>query len=177
MTLPLETPRLRLRLLAPADASFIRELVNDPAWLRFIGDRHVRTTADAEAYIEKCLAMHREHGVGLLAVDLKSVSRPIGLCGLLRRPGLADLDLGYAFLKDCRSRGYAREAAACVLQHGATTLTPQRIVAYTHPDNAASAALLRSLGFQFEATTTIPGASRSSLLFVSTLPSRDAAAP
>lgn len=172
MQLPIETPQLRLRLLTPADADFIRELVNEPAWLRFIGDRQIHTRPAAEAYIEKCLAMHRQHGVGLLAVELKGDAAPIGLCGLLQREHVSDLDLGFAFLERFRGRGFAREAAAATLRAGHEVLGHSRIVAFAHPENARSIALLQKLGFRFDSRLTLPGAASESCLFVWTAPVR-----
>ncbi len=41
------TPRLHLRRFAESDAPFTLTLLNDPDWLRFIGDKGVRTLADS----------------------------------------------------------------------------------------------------------------------------------
>ena len=161
----LQTPRLNLRLLTPSDADFILELVNDPAWLRFIGDRNIRTRSDAEAYIEKCLGMYRLHGVCSLAVEQKSNGSVIGICGLLKRDSLSDVDLGFAFLAHFRGQGFAREAAAAVLQFGYGTLNLDRIMALTHPENEASKGLLRKLGFRFETSRLTADGSVESQIF------------
>lgn len=149
----LSTPRLTLRRLDEADAPFILELLNDPDWLRHIGDRGVRTLDDARGYInDGPLAMHARYGFGLDAVTLRGDGTPIGLCGLLRREELEDPDLGFAFLPAHRGRGLAREAALATLAHAAQALGLRRIVAITAPGNAASIRLLESLGFRFERT-------------------------
>src|SRR5688572_11486644 len=107
-----ETERLRVRHLSALDASFILRLVNEPGWLQFIGDRGVRTVDDAARYIERGpVEMQRKHGFSLFAVELRETARPIGICGLLKRDALEDVDLGFAFLADFQGLGYAFEAA------------------------------------------------------------------
>jgi RimJ/RimL family protein N-acetyltransferase len=149
----IDTPRLALRELALDDAPFILELVNDPAWLRYIGDRGVRTLDDARAYLRNGpLASYARWGFGLWAVVGKESDslRPIGLCGLIRRDQLDDVDLGFAFLPQYRGLGYASEAGAAVLDHARDVLNLKRVVAITTQDNAASIGALRKLGFRFE---------------------------
>ena len=142
-----ETDRLVLSELTGRDAAFVRRLVTDPDWLRFIGDRGVQTLRDARAYIrDGPTAMIRAHGVGLYRVGLRGSGTPVGLCGLLRRDGLADVDLGFALLPEHRGVGYAREAAAAVLAH-ARDLGHVRVAALVMPANAASVRVLASLGF------------------------------
>ncbi len=147
----LETERLRIRWLNRDDAPFILKLLNDPDWLRYIGDRGVRNLDDARAYIEEGpVAMYHEHGCGLYAVDLKEPAETIGLCGVLRRDMLDDPDLGFAFLPGHRGRGYAHESSVAVMCHARSVLGMQRIVAVVSPGNDASMKLLEKLGFRFE---------------------------
>ncbi len=147
----IETDRLLLRRLCADDAGFILELVNDPDWLRYIGDKGVRNLDDARAYIENGpLAMYARHGFGLWRVELKDGRTPIGMCGLIKRDTLEDVDIGFAYLPRFRGCGYAREAAAATLAHGANGLGLRRIVAITSPDNAASGRLLEAIGLNFE---------------------------
>lgn len=155
----LETERLALSKLTPEDAPFILELVNDPDWLRHIGDRGVRTLDDAREYIRKGpLAMYEQHGFGLYLTALRSGGTPIGLCGLIKRDSLEDVDVGFAFLPAYRGRGYAQEAAAASLMHGRDTFGLRRIVAIVSPDNRDSIRLLGKLGMRFERTLELtPG--------------------
>jgi RimJ/RimL family protein N-acetyltransferase len=147
----LETERLILRWLAAEDAAFILELVNDPAWLRFIGDRGVRTLEDARGYIlNGPVAMYRRVGFGLYLVELKQSGTPIGMCGLIQRAGLQDIDIGFAFLPAFYGQGYAYEAASAVMHYGQDRLGLNRVVAITAPDNQRSIKLLRKLGLSFE---------------------------
>jgi len=145
------TPRLVMREPVATDAGFIFKLLNDPGWLRYIGDRGVRTEADALGYIEdRLLAGFRQHGFGLWVTEPREGGAPLGLCGLLKRPQLADVDLGYAFLPEARGQGLAHEAARRSLEHAAGELGLQRVVAITLPDNAASSRLLLRLGMRKE---------------------------
>jgi RimJ/RimL family protein N-acetyltransferase len=100
------TERLELVHLTLEDAPFILELVNDPAWLRFIGDRGVRTLAQAEAYLQDGpLASYATHGFGLYLVRRKSDGAPLGMCGLLKRPSLPQPDIGFAYLPQFTGQG------------------------------------------------------------------------
>jgi RimJ/RimL family protein N-acetyltransferase len=162
----LETERLRLRPLSTDDAAFIVELLNDPGWLQFIGDRGVRNTDDARDYIRsRPQAMYERHGVGLLLVESKADGAALGLCGLLRRDEVGEVDIGFAFLPSCRKLGYAREAATATLEFGRRELGLRRIVAYTSLDNERSIRLLEKLGFRYERTTRLPGETEDLKLF------------
>lgn len=162
----LETDRLVLRHLSAADAEFILELLNEPSWLRFIGDRGVRTLDDARAYIlNGPVSMYERHGVGLYLVESKSDVAPLGICGLIRRETLEDIDIGFAFLPRHWGKGYALESAAAVLEHGRHTVGLRRIVAITSLDNDSSIRLLEKLGMRFERTIRMPGESEDVKLF------------
>jgi len=157
----LETERLRLRRLDENDAGFILRLVNDPDWLRYIGDRGVRTIEDAKRYIASGpAAMHERHGFSLLAVERKHEPGPIGICGLIRRETLPDVDIGFAFLPDFRGAGYALEAAWAVLPWARDVLKLPRLIAIASVDNARSRSLLEKIGLPFERTLRLPGESR-----------------
>jgi RimJ/RimL family protein N-acetyltransferase len=147
----IETERLRLRRLDEPDAPFILELVNDEAWLRYIGDRGVRNTDDARNYILKGpMASYAKFGFGLWLVELKTGAKAIGICGLLQRETLSDVDIGFAFLPAFRGQGYAIEAGRATLAHGRTKLGLKRIVAVTMPANEGSIRTLVKLGLRFE---------------------------
>lgn len=160
------TARLELRRLTTADAAFVLELVNDPDWLRHIGDRGVRTQADAEDYLRRGpLAMYEKFGFGLWAVVPAAGGEPLGICGLIQRDTLPDVDVGYAFLPRHRGRGYAREAVAASLAHGRDGFGLRRIVAITAPDNERSVRLLAALGFREEARVRLSADGGESRLF------------
>ncbi len=150
----LETERLRLRWLnenGDDDAAFIMELVNEPSWLRFIGDRNVKSLEDARGYIAKGPgSMYKRAGFGLYAVERKEDGVALGMCGLIRRDNLPDVDIGFAFLPRFWGAGYAFESAAAVLKLGREQFGLKRIVAITSIDNDASIKLLERIGLVFE---------------------------
>jgi RimJ/RimL family protein N-acetyltransferase len=146
----IQTDRLLLRQLELNDAEFILELLNEPQFLRYIGDKGVRTLGDARSYIlQGPRDSYEKHGFGLYAACLLD-GTPAGICGLVRRDGLEDVDVGFAFLSRHRARGYAVESASAVLAHAKRVLRLQRIVAIASPDNFASIAVLEKIGLKFE---------------------------
>jgi RimJ/RimL family protein N-acetyltransferase len=147
----LETERLVLRQLSTDDAEFILELLNQPSFLRYIGDKEVRNNADAVRYIQTGpIASYERFGFGLYLVELKETGVPLGICGLLKRDSLPDVDVGFAFLPSYWSQGYAFESASAVMNYGREVLGLRRIVAITSPDNDASIRLLEKIGLRFE---------------------------
>jgi ribosomal-protein-alanine N-acetyltransferase len=163
----LETQRLRLRYLSSTDAAFMLELLNDPAFIRNIGDRGVRTLEQAQQYIlTGPAASYEQHGFGLNHVESKESGAAVGICGLLRRECHPDVEVGFAFLPAARGRNYAFEAARAVIDLGTQSLRLTRIVALTAPDNFASIRILEKLGFRFEQLVQWMNPSRDSRLFV-----------
>jgi len=147
----IETERLILRRLSNDDAAFIVELLNQPSFLRYIGDKEVRTIADAVRYIETGpIASYERFGFGLYLVELKESGASIGMCGLLKRDSLPDVDVGFAFLPSYWSRGYALESASAVMIYGRQVIGLRRIVAIVSPENEPSIRLLEKIGLRFE---------------------------
>lgn len=145
------TERLQLRELELQDDGFILQLLNEEAFLRFIGDKGVRSRADARDYIlQGPMASYRRYGFGLYLTALRDGSVPIGICGLVKRDTLPDVDVGFAFLSQHWSKGYATESAAAVLAYATRQLRLPRIVAITNPDNHGSIAVLEKIGLRFE---------------------------
>lgn len=147
----LETDRLILRRLSTGDAEFILALLNEPSWLRYIGDRGVRTLDDARDYILKGpMESYRRLGFGMYRTELKEGGTPIGICGLVKRASLKDVDIGFALFPQFWGKGYAFEAASAVLAFGRSVLGLRRIVAVTTHDNHDSIRVLEKLGLRFE---------------------------
>jgi len=147
----LETKRLILRHFNVDDAPFILALLNEPSFLRHIGDKKVRTLDDARQYIlNGPVATYERHGFGLYQVELKHSHTPIGMCGLLKREELPQPDIGFAFLPDFWNKGFAFEAASAVLNDARERLKLATLLAIVNPDNEASIRLLGKLGFTFE---------------------------
>lgn len=143
-----ETARLRLRHLELPDAAFYCRLLNEPSWLANIGDRGVRTVADAEQYLRtKSIPLYETLGYGMYLVETRDERRPIGLCGLVKRDALPDPDLGFALLPEFWGKGYAHEASLAVMNHARDVLGIRRLFAIVTPANERSIALLEGLGF------------------------------
>jgi len=147
----LETERLHLRQLSSEDAEFILELLNEPSFMRNIGDRGVRTIEGANSYIlNGPIASYAKNGFGLYLVKLKETAEPIGMCGLIKRDTLEDVDIGYAYLPRFWSKGYAVEAAQAVKEYAKSVIGLHRMVAIVDPENAGSIRVLEKIGLQFE---------------------------
>jgi len=147
----IDTPRLVLRCLDLDDAPFFLRLVNDPSFIANIADKGVRTLDDARENLRSGpIASYVRHGHGLWMVELKDTGTPIGICGLIKRDVLDDVDVGYALLPEFCGQGYAAEAAAAALAYGRETLGLQRVVAVVNAENARSLRLLEKLGFRYE---------------------------
>lgn len=152
----IQSARLRLRRFTLADAGFCVELLNDPDWIRFIGDRGVRNDADARAYMTKTyIAQYERLGYGLYLVERTLDTTPIGMCGLIKRDGLGDVDLGFAFLPVFRGQGYALEAATETLRYARDRLKLKRVVAIATPGNLPSIALMKKISMRFERATRL----------------------
>ncbi len=150
MTHILDTARLRLRTLAPDDAAVYLKVVNVPAFIEFIGDRGIRSLdAARKAIADGPVAMQRTLGHSLYLVERKDTGAAIGMCGLIKRDSLPDVDIGYAYLPEYGGMGYATEAAAGVLAYAAS-IGLRRLLAITSPGNDASNAVLKKIGMRFD---------------------------
>ncbi len=163
-----ETDRLVLRRLALDDAEFVLELLNQPSFLQFIGDKGVRTLDDARNYIlTGPIASYEQFGFGLYLTMLKEEKIPIGICGLLKRESLQDVDIGFAFLPKFWSLGFAFESASAVMTYGRNVLGIKRIVAITSTDNYGSIKVLEKLGLRFDRMVRLSENEPEIKLFVS----------
>ena len=146
-----ETERLLLRQFTLDDSPFILKLLNTDTWLRFIGDRKIKSLEDAKQYlINGPIKSYQTNGYGLSLVALKDSGEPIGMCGILKRDTLNAPDIGYALLPEYEGQGYAYEIAKATLTYALQTLCMPQILAITKGDNDRSVKLLHKLGFKFE---------------------------
>jgi len=154
----LETARLHLRWLTAADAGFMLRIWNDPAFVRHVGDRGLRTFDDATRALEQgILATYRQFGYGPFLVCLADGREEIGICGLFRRAGVPDPDIGYALLPEYTGAGYAAEAATAVLDHARHGIGLRCVIAIVSPENRPSIALLERLGLRYEGMMRLTG--------------------
>jgi ribosomal-protein-alanine N-acetyltransferase len=164
----IETGRLALTRLSEDDGEFIIRVLNEPSFLRYIGDRGVRSLEDAHRYIrEGPAAGYARYGHGLMRVGLKPAGTPIGMCGVLRRDTLPEPDLGFSLLPEYWAQGYAHEAAAAVMRHARSVLGLGRVLAITTVDNEPSMRLLGKLGFRFDRLVRLGNDPTELRLFVS----------
>jgi ribosomal-protein-alanine N-acetyltransferase len=162
-----------VRTLTEADALFILELLNEPSFIRNIGDRGVRTVEDAREYITAGpQASYARFGFGLYLVELRTSSTPIGICGILKRDQLPEPDIGFAFLPAYWSQGYALEAAEAVRDYAGAGLNLPRLLAIVSPSNASSIRLLERLGFRYESMTRLGAETTEVKLYGCTLAPR-----
>jgi len=145
----LETERLQLRYYTAADAPFIYELMNSEGWLNYIGDRDIKSIADAETYIkEKYLPSYELNGHGAYIVILKETGIAVGSCGLYKRENLEHPDIGFAFLTEYLGKGYGFEASQGVMKHAKEELGIRTFLGITLPTNIPSIKLLEKLGLK-----------------------------
>ncbi len=167
----IETGRLQLRRMNDSDAAFILRLLNEPSFLRYVGDKGVRTLDDARQYIrEGPVASYQEHGFGLYLVERRDDGVEVGMCGLLRRDSLDDADLGFSLIPEAWSQGYASEAGRAVLSRARDEHGLSRIVAITSADNDASIRVLEKIGFGFEKMIRLSDEAPEIRLFAIDLP-------
>ena len=147
----LQTERLSLRWLTLEDAPFVFELVNEPSWLHFIGDKNVRNLEDARHYLRTGpLDMYSRLGFGMFMLELTDGALPLGMCGLLKRDTLPEVDVGYALSPQHWGKGYASEAVAAVLDYGHRTHGLRRVLAITSQDNDSSVRVLEKVGMKYQ---------------------------
>jgi RimJ/RimL family protein N-acetyltransferase len=161
-----ETQRLILRELGPEDAAFMLELLNTPSWKRFIGDRGVNDLEKSIDFITtRMMKSYAELGFGFYLVLLKEGNVPAGICGMIKRDALDDVDLGFAFLPQYENQGYGTESSLAILEYAKNVHALKRIAAITNPDNERSIALLHKLGFAFQKQILLPGETKEIMLF------------
>ena len=162
----IETNRLILRKFIIDDAGFVLELLNSPSWLKYIGDRNVKNLEDAKNYIsDKLISSYIKNGFGLYEIILKKDNIPVGMCGLIKRDTLENIDLGFALSPVFTGNGYAFEAAFETLNYAKTVLKLERIIAITTTENKNSIKLLEKLKFVFEKMVLLSNEEEELMLF------------
>ena len=163
----IETDRLTLTEFTKKDASFFYELVNEPAWKKYIGDRNVNSIEDAEIYLsEKIIPSYKQHGFGFYVVRLKNSNILIGMCGLIKRDWMNYVEIGYAFLAKYRGKGYAIEASISTKEFAKNKLSIPKIAAITDVENEKSGKLLNRLGLEFSELISYPGENKKCRLYL-----------
>ncbi|GGH45214.1 GCN5 family acetyltransferase [Mangrovimonas yunxiaonensis] len=165
-----ETPRLIISTFTTADAPFLISLLNTPSYLKYVGDKNIKTLTAAKNHIkERHLKSYKEHGFGFYKLQLKTTQETIGSCGLARRAELDHVDLGFAFLPEHEGHGYGHEASLKIMQLAKTQFNLKKLVAITLPTNQNSIKLITKLGFALEKKVKPFEDDEELLLFAKTL--------
>lgn len=170
MAIIIETERLVLKELETDDAEFIFRLLNSPGWLKYIGTRNINSLEDAGSYItNKLVQGYKDNGFGFYLAQIKSTNEKTGMCGLVKREGLDNIDIGFAFLPEYEGKGYAFEAASAVMDYAKDTLKIKQIAAITLPYNTGSIKVLEKLGMSFVKNIKLPNDSDELMLYIKIL--------
>ena len=153
----LETERLSLRWLTLDDADLLLAVWNDPAFVRHVGDRGIRTIEETRSAMQEgAFHLYETYGYGPYRIALKDTDVAVGLCGLFRRDNLEIADIGYAVLPEHCGKGYAHEASMAVIDYARDVLGMQQLCSIVSPNNDASVHLIRKLGLRFERMHRLP---------------------
>lgn len=164
------TDRLLIRKFNLDDADFIYQLLNSDTWIKYIGNRNIKNIEDARNYIVNSpLYFYQKFGFGPYLVALKDTLEPIGMCSLIKRDTLEEVDLGFAFKDSSIGKGYAYEASKAVIEFSEKTLALKKLVAITLPDNTASITLLEKLDFRYQKRIQFTNETEELMLFLLTL--------
>jgi len=163
----LKSERLILSEFTKNDASFFYQLVNEPAWKQYIGDKNVHTILDAEKYLENnIIPSYQKFGFGFYVVMLKEDNTSIGMCGLIKRDWMDYVEIGFAFLAQYRGKGYAIESSIATKKYAKEKLAISQIAAITDIDNEKSGNLLNRLGLEFDRLISYPGENKKCKLYL-----------
>ena len=147
-----ETERLLLSKFTLDDAPFFLELVNTPNWIKYIGERNIKTVEQAEDAIKKGhLKSYATHGFGFYTLQLKSEqNNTIGTCGLIKRDTLDHADIGFAMLPKYEGKGFGFESSMAVLKLAKEQFELKKVLAITLPTNQNSIKLIEKIGLSYE---------------------------
>ncbi|CAN5467528.1 GNAT family N-acetyltransferase [soil metagenome] len=163
----LETTRLILEELNATDGAFMHELLNTDSWKKYIGNRNIHTAEEGSNYITNRIApSYQTNGFGFYKVRLKENNLPIGICGLVKRDGLEDIDIGFAYLPKYEGKGYGSESSVAIMKFAKNKLNVKTLLAITVSYNLKSITLLEKLGLKFEKTIRLPNDPEELMLFV-----------
>ena len=161
-----KTDRLSLRKIDTDDAEFMQRLLNDPAFIQYVGDKKVRDLESAKTYIlEGPVASYQSYGYGLYLVETIDNRAPIGICGILKRDFLDHADIGFALMPEYREAGYAFEAVQATIELARSKLKLSHLVAFTAANNTRSIKLLEKLGMAFDRMIDLPAGENSAKLY------------
>jgi len=147
----IETDRLILRPLKPADFDDYYEYAQDPQvslpgmWSPY------PTEEEAQRDFDNLLSLYETRDLMWWAIEDKATSKMFGRCQLSDYD-IYDkkADLSYALHRDFWGQGYMYEATQPIVNYGFTTLSLNRIGAQVYTDNTGSIGVLHKLGMTRE---------------------------
>ena len=146
----LETERCIIREIKVEDANALYEIYGGPG----ITEHMEGLLPDPEEekafirdYIDKIYAFYE---FGMWIVEERETGQVIGRAGLNYRQGYEDPEMGYVIAAPFQKKGYATEVCQSILNYGRDELGFSQIRALVEPENTASIALCRKLGFYFD---------------------------
>ena len=147
-----ETNRLIISKITLDDAAFFLELVNIPNFIKYIGDRNLKTVEDAKTYLKNgTLKSYEDFGFGFYKLLLKEENnKAIGTCGLVKREQLDNVDIGFAMLPEYEGKGFGYESCIAVLKLAKEQFKLNKVLAITLPTNNNSIKLLEKIGLSYE---------------------------
>jgi RimJ/RimL family protein N-acetyltransferase len=147
-----ETNRLIISKITLDDAAFFLELVNTPNFIKYIGDRNLKTVEDAKTYLKNgTLKSYEDFGFGFYKLLLKEENnKAIGTCGLVKREQLDNVDIGFAMLPEYEGKGFGYESCIAVLKLAKEQFKLNKVLAITLPTNNNSIKLLEKIGLSYE---------------------------
>ena len=149
-----ETMRLIVERMQVSDFAVMNAILNSEGFLKYIGDRNIRSDDDAKAYISKTLENDNIH---YWIVRLKDNNVPIGMVSFVQRDYLPCRDIGYSFLPNFTGKGYAFEAVKALLEKIPACYNVETVLAALNKDNASSVRLVEKLGFKHQKEIEING--------------------
>lgn len=145
-----ETGRLEIRALVPADVAPLAHLWSDPVVTAYLGGP--RNAEEVRRILGDDLALPEPLDFDQWPTFEKASGRLVGHCGLLEKDigGCREIEIAYVLARSAWGRGFATEAGAALRDHAVTQHGCRRLVALIHPDNRASARVASKLGFRLE---------------------------
>jgi RimJ/RimL family protein N-acetyltransferase len=149
----LETARLTLREIVPADAPAYYRFFADPETMRFYPS--TRSFEETEEFVQRQLRRYEADGFGPWAMELKNDANLIGYCGLIHQivDDKHEVEIGYLVDRNYWRQGFASEAAIACREYAWNVLRLTRVISMIDPLNVASIGVALKVGMTLEKQT------------------------
>lgn len=153
---PLETERLRLRMLREDDFPVYERWCANPDVMRFLGGKTM-DRVEAWRHMAFLVGHWQLRGYGYYGLEEKVSGRLVGRAGFTFPAGWPGFELGWTVAPECQGRGYATEAARALLAHAFGALDKPRVISLIHRDNTPSRRVAEKLGETIVGETEVLG--------------------